>query len=162
MTIQAQILDLLRELQRKMGMAILFISHDLGVIAELADEVVVMYAGRVVERGPGRTISSTQPLHPYTRGLLRSIPGWAARRRTSRLDSRHRSQPARAAEGCPFRPRCPGSDASLPETPALLEVEPGSRRAAGCTRRLLTAKVGSRVAERTPSRKRRRSGSQQA
>src|SRR5207245_116289 len=84
-TIQAQILDLLRELQESMKMALLLISHDLGVIAELADEVVVMYAGRVVERGPVDDLFY-EPLHPYTRGLLRSIPVLGSRR-TERLTS---------------------------------------------------------------------------
>jgi ABC-type dipeptide/oligopeptide/nickel transport system ATPase component len=72
-TIQAQILDLLRDLQQKMGMSIMLITHDLGVVAEMADEVVVMYAGKVVERAPVKDIFS-QPKHPYTQGLLNSIP----------------------------------------------------------------------------------------
>lgn len=72
-TIQAQILDLLRDLQQKMGMSIMLITHDLGVVAEMADEVVVMYAGKVVERAPVREIFSS-PKHPYTQGLLNSIP----------------------------------------------------------------------------------------
>jgi len=77
-TIQAQILDLMRELQEELGTAILMISHDLGVIADLADEVVVMYAGRVVERAPVETLFDA-PLHPYTCGLMRSIPVLGAR-----------------------------------------------------------------------------------
>jgi peptide/nickel transport system ATP-binding protein/oligopeptide transport system ATP-binding protein len=72
-TIQAQILDLLRELQQKVGMALILITHDLGVVAEVADEVVVMYAGKVAEQGKVREIFH-QPKHPYTRGLLNSIP----------------------------------------------------------------------------------------
>ncbi len=72
-TIQAQILDLLRDLQQKMGMAIMLITHDLGVVAEMAHEVVVMYAGRVVERAPVNEIFAN-PKHPYTKGLLNSIP----------------------------------------------------------------------------------------
>jgi oligopeptide/dipeptide ABC transporter ATP-binding protein len=72
-TIQAQILDLLRDLQQKMGMSIMLITHDLGVVAEMADEVVVMYAGKVAERGPVREIFAS-PKHPYTQGLLNSIP----------------------------------------------------------------------------------------
>jgi oligopeptide/dipeptide ABC transporter ATP-binding protein len=72
-TIQAQILDLLRELQKKLGMAIILITHDLGVVAEVADDVAVMYAGRIVEQGPVREIFKN-PRHPYTRGLLNSIP----------------------------------------------------------------------------------------
>jgi peptide/nickel transport system ATP-binding protein len=72
-TIQAQILELLRELQKKLGMAIILITHDLGVVAEVADDVAVMYAGKVVEYGPVRDIFKN-PKHPYTRGLLNSIP----------------------------------------------------------------------------------------
>ncbi len=72
-TIQAQILDLLRDLQQKMGMSIMLITHDLGVVAEMADEVVVMYAGKVAERGPVNEIFAS-PKHPYTQGLLNSIP----------------------------------------------------------------------------------------
>ena len=72
-TIQAQILDLLRDLQKKMGMSIMLITHDLGVVAEMADEVVVMYAGKVAERAPVNEIFAS-PKHPYTQGLLNSIP----------------------------------------------------------------------------------------
>jgi peptide/nickel transport system ATP-binding protein len=72
-TVQAQILDLMRELQREMGMSLLLITHDLGVIAEMCDEVIVMYAGRIVERAPVRELFA-RPRHAYTRGLLASIP----------------------------------------------------------------------------------------
>ena len=75
-TIQAQILELLAELQAEMGMSIIFITHDLGVVAELTDEVVVMYAAKIVERAPTSVLFS-DPRHPYTRGLLRSIPGFS-------------------------------------------------------------------------------------
>jgi oligopeptide/dipeptide ABC transporter ATP-binding protein len=126
-TIQAQILDLLRELQQRMGMAILMISHDLGVIAELADEVVVMYAGRVVECGPVDDIFY-QPLHPYTRGLLRSIPVLGSTRK-ERLSSIPGIVPSLLAlpEGCPFRPRCVDRMPRCHETPVLLEVTPAHR-----------------------------------
>ncbi len=75
-TIQAQILELLMKLKDELGMSILFITHDLGVVAELTDEVLVMYAGKVVERAPTATLFR-EPLHPYTRGLLASIPGFS-------------------------------------------------------------------------------------
>ena len=75
-TIQAQILDLLRSLQSRMGLALLLITHDLGVVAEMADRVAVMYAGRIVEEAPVRELFAT-PKHPYTRGLMASIPGGA-------------------------------------------------------------------------------------
>jgi oligopeptide/dipeptide ABC transporter ATP-binding protein len=124
-TIQAQILDLLRELQRKMGMAILIISHDLGVIAELADEVVVMYAGRVVERGPVDGIFY-EPLHPYTRGLLRSIPVLGSDVK-GRLSSIPGLVPNLLAlpQGCTFRPRCTDRMPRCQDEPALTEVRPG-------------------------------------
>ena len=75
-TIQAQILDLLRDLQRRMGLALLLITHDLGVVAEMADRVAVMYAGRIVEQAPVRALFE-DPKHPYTRGLMASMPGGA-------------------------------------------------------------------------------------
>jgi peptide/nickel transport system ATP-binding protein len=106
-TVQAQILDLMRGLQRELGTAVILITHDLGVIAETADEVAVMYAGRIVEQGPLETILEA-PEHPYTWGLLESIP---------RLDTprRGRLQPIEGAppslvhppSGCRFHPRCP-------------------------------------------------------
>jgi peptide/nickel transport system ATP-binding protein len=106
-TVQAQILDLMRGLQRELGTAVVLITHDLGVIAETADEVAVMYAGRIVEQGSLETILEA-PEHPYTWGLLESIP---------RLDTprRARLQPIEGAppslvhppSGCRFHPRCP-------------------------------------------------------
>jgi peptide/nickel transport system ATP-binding protein len=106
-TTQAQILALLRELQQRNGMAIMLITHDLGVIAEMADEVVVMYLGQVVEQGPVDDIFHN-PKHPYTRALLRSIPSVHAVRR-SRLTTISGSipHPFNRPPGCPFHPRCP-------------------------------------------------------
>ncbi|HET8627012.1 MAG TPA: ABC transporter ATP-binding protein [Thermomicrobiales bacterium] len=105
-TTQAQILDLMRELQRDLGMAIVFITHDLGVVAELADDVAVMYLGLVVERGDVDQIFH-DPQHPYTRALLRSIPrlGQPTGRR---LDSIRGMvpDPYNRPAGCPFHPRC--------------------------------------------------------
>jgi len=106
-TTQAQILDLLRELQQKRGMAIMLITHNLGVIAEMADDVVVMYLGRVVEEGSVDDIFHN-PKHPYTRALLDSIPNINAETRI-KLPTITGSIPhpyARPA-GCPFYPRCP-------------------------------------------------------
>ena len=96
-TVQAQILDLLREMKRQFDLSLLLITHDLGVIAETADRVAVMYAGRIVETGPVRAIFR-DPAHPYTRGLLASIPG-GARRVTPERDRRSRAEPRRAAAG---------------------------------------------------------------
>jgi len=105
-TTQAQILDLLRRLQREYGMAIMLITHDLGVIAEMADEVVVMYLGRVVEHASVDEIFYA-PKHPYTQALLRSIPRLRSKSR-ERLASITGSvpHPYNRPAGCPFHPRC--------------------------------------------------------
>jgi peptide/nickel transport system ATP-binding protein len=105
-TTEAQILDLMRALQHDIGMSIMFITHDLGVIAQMADEVVVMYLGRVAEQAPVDDLFY-DPLHPYTRALLRSIP---------RIGSKTKAklQPIRGVvpnpysniNGCPYHPRC--------------------------------------------------------
>jgi peptide/nickel transport system ATP-binding protein len=105
-TTQAQILDLLRELQRQRGMAIILITHNLGVIAEMADDVVVMYLGRVVEEGPVDDIFHN-PRHPYTRALLHSIPSIESTPRV-KLPTIMGSipHPYNRPSGCPFYPRC--------------------------------------------------------
>jgi oligopeptide/dipeptide ABC transporter ATP-binding protein len=104
-TIQAQILDLLREMKDTLNLSLLLITHDLGVIAETADRVAVMYAGRIVEHGPVRTIFR-DPQHPYTRGLLASMPGSGRGQRLRAIDG---SVPVLGAfpSGCTFHPRCP-------------------------------------------------------
>jgi oligopeptide/dipeptide ABC transporter ATP-binding protein len=106
-TTQAQILELIRRLQAERGLAVILITHDMGVIAEMTEAVVVMYLGRVVERGPVDAIFH-DPLHPYTRSLLRSIPSVLAAPR-SRLATITGSIPHPYArpKGCPFHPRCP-------------------------------------------------------
>ena len=103
-TIQAQILDLLRGLQQRLGLGLLLITHDLGVVAEMADRVAVMYAGRIVEEAPVRELFR-DPRHPYTRGLLASIPGAT---HGSRLQPIPGSVPAldHLPPGCGFAPRC--------------------------------------------------------
>jgi peptide/nickel transport system ATP-binding protein len=131
-TTQTQILDLMRQLQREDGMAIMLITHDLGVVAEMATDVVVMYLGRVVEQGPVDAIFHA-PRHPYTRALLRSIPRLRAR-------TRERLTPIAGAvphpydrpRGCPFHPRCPEfragtCDARAPELKLV-----GDRHAVSC------------------------------
>ncbi len=123
-TIQAQILDLLRDLQKEMNMAMLFITHDLGVIAELCDEVAVMYGGMVVEQAGVEEIFAT-PLHPYTRGLLGSIPH-AQTPRKSKLAVIKGNVPSlqEMPEGCRFQNRCAFvQDACKTAVPAL---EPAS------------------------------------
>lgn len=105
-TTQAQILDLIYELQEEFGMAVMFITHDLGVVAEVADEVVVMYLGVVAERG-GVDAVFHDPLHPYTRALLKSIPKLGIERRP-RLDSIRGMipEPLKRPPACPFHSRC--------------------------------------------------------
>ncbi len=103
-TIQAEILDLLRELTREHRLALLLITHDLGVVAQMADRVAVMYAGRIVEEGPMRALLS-EPAHPYTRGLLASQPGGAPRSRLRAIEGSVPS-PSRRPPGCAFAPRC--------------------------------------------------------
>jgi peptide/nickel transport system ATP-binding protein len=123
-TIQAQILDLLRDLQRRLGMSILMITHDLGVIAELADEVIVMYAGKIVESAPVRELFA-DPQHPYTIGLLGSIARLDVERpRLATIEgvvpSAH-NQP----KGCRFAPRCPFADGRChAEPPPLNDIGP--------------------------------------
>ncbi len=123
-TIQARILDLLRATQAEHGMAVLLITHDLGVVAEMADDVVVMYAGRIVERANVKELFAT-PAHPYTHGLFRSLP---------RID--HESESLEAIEGsvplptnfpsgCRFKDRCYAATAKCLEDPPYVEVSPG-------------------------------------
>jgi oligopeptide/dipeptide ABC transporter ATP-binding protein len=129
-TIQAQILDLLQRLRADLGMALLLITHDLGVVAGVTDRICVMYAGRVVETGPSERVLSA-PRHPYTLGLLRSLP---------RLD-RPRGIPlvpiegappdlGAAITGCPFRPRCAFAIDRCVEDPPLIDV--GRGQSAAC------------------------------
>ncbi len=121
-TIQAQILDLIRSLQAEMGMSVLLITHDLGVIAEMCEEVIVMYAGRIVEHGPVRDIFS-HPAHPYTRGLLGSIPRLDNQRKT-RLPAIEGQVPglSEMPSGCRFRNRCPHQVERCAEEPALATI----------------------------------------
>ena len=132
-TIQAQILDLMRELQETLGTAILLITHDMGVVAENADRVVVMYAGRKVEEAPADTIFEA-PAHPYTVGLLGSIPhideavaAGSARRRLTEIKGLVPSL-ARLPEGCSFAPRCAfATDHCRVVRPELRDVSAGHR-----------------------------------
>jgi peptide/nickel transport system ATP-binding protein len=124
-TIQAQVLDLMRTLREQTGTAIMLITHDLGVIAELADEVVVMYAGRVVERASVAALFA-EPQHPYTIGLLGSIP--KLHEQQSRLAAIEGQVPAAgvALPGCRFAPRCPfAEDACNTAEPPLREITEG-------------------------------------
>ena len=132
-TIQAQILELMASLQREMGMAIVLITHDLGVIAQVCDEVVVMYAGQVAERAPVKELFR-RPAHPYTRGLLASIPRLSTPSK-SRLPTIEGSVPGLDAmpPGCRFQNRCPHAVARCGEArPPIEEVAPG--HAVSCIR----------------------------
>jgi peptide/nickel transport system ATP-binding protein len=138
-TIQAQILDLMRTLREETGTAIIMITHDLGIVAELADEVAVMYAGRIVEHASAVTLFA-RPEHPYTVGLLGSIP---------RLDIQQQRLPAieglvpnplQPVPGCRFHPRCPfATEQCRRDSPALLTVGPAHTSA--CWRAPLDADV---------------------
>lgn len=124
-TIQAQILDLMRDLQKRLGTAIILITHDLGVIAETADEVVVMYAGQIVERAEVKTLFADAQ-HPYTLGLLASIPRLDEDR--DRLQTIEGMVPAPDAmpAGCRFAPRCTvAGEQCRSEMPPLREIMPG-------------------------------------
>jgi len=129
-TIQAQILDLLTELKERLGMAVLLITHAMGVVAETAQRVVVMYAGQVVEEADVNALFE-RPWHPYTQGLIRSIPRIDAdAARGARLASIPGTVPSLVdpPAGCRFAPRCAyARDACTRATPALREVAPGHR-----------------------------------
>jgi peptide/nickel transport system ATP-binding protein len=138
-TIQAQILDLLADLKARMGMAVMLITHAMGVIAETAQRVVVMYAGKVVEEAPVGELFAN-PRHPYTRGLIRSIPridtaatpdsGIRGQARKQRLEAIPGVVPSliEPPPGCRFAPRCPHAEARcVAATPELREAAPGHR-----------------------------------
>ena len=120
-TIQGQILALLGDLSRERGMGLLLITHDLGVVAEMADEVGVMYAGRIVERAPVRALFA-EPRHPYTWGLIRSAPTLDTPP-SAKLDAIPGTVPSPGdlPQGCPFRPRCPEAHERCFKTPPVIE-----------------------------------------
>jgi oligopeptide/dipeptide ABC transporter ATP-binding protein len=128
-TIQAQILELMRDLSRRLKVAMLIITHNLGVVARYADRVNVMYAGRIVEQATAGEIYAN-PRHPYTLGLLRSVPRLDEPRR-ARLDPIQGQPPdlTRLPPGCSFSPRCAYKVERCAEAPALEDVTPGHRSA---------------------------------
>jgi oligopeptide/dipeptide ABC transporter ATP-binding protein len=134
-TIQQQILDLLRDLKARLGMSLILITHDLGVVAEMADRVAVMYAGRIAEEAPVRALFAA-PLHPYTRGLMRASPHHAPHAATrTRLPEIPGIVPAlhELPSGCAFAPRCPeATDACAAGVPPLRTY--GAARRAACVR----------------------------
>ena len=124
-TIQAQILDLLRDLKQRLGMAILLITHNLGIVGDMADRVAVMYAGQIVELSHARELLR-RPLHPYTKALINSVPKLAGG--ASRLSAIPGNVPriGNFPPGCRFAPRCPIAKPECSEKiPELIEVEPG-------------------------------------
>jgi len=133
-TIQAQILDLMLDIQAQMGMAIHFISHNLGVVSEVADEVMVMYAGRIVETAPAAALFA-QPLHPYTQGLMAAVPQLGRRRALQTIPGTVPG-PHDRPSGCRFSNRCALAG------PECREAEPGLEEK-GSGRRVACFKVGS-------------------
>jgi oligopeptide/dipeptide ABC transporter ATP-binding protein len=129
-TIQAQIMDLMRDLKKRTGAAIMLITHHLGVVAEMADRIAVMYAGKIVEDGPARDVFKT-PKHPYTLGLLNSIPDILGERAGSDLPVIPGSVPnmINPPAGCAYHPRCPFAfERCRTKVPALQPV--GTQRVA--------------------------------
>jgi oligopeptide/dipeptide ABC transporter ATP-binding protein len=129
-TVQAQILDLMRQLQADFGSAIMLITHNLGVVSQMADHVAVMYLGRVVEEAPVRELFH-HPLHPYTVGLLNSVPVLGRKGRKALVPIRGTvPKLTEDVRGCPFAPRCPHAmKVCVEETPPLREIAPGHKAA---------------------------------
>lgn len=124
-TIQAQIIELLGGLRRQLGMAILLITHNLGIVGEVADSVAVMYAGQIVESGPAGEVLR-RPLHPYTQALIRSVPGLGARAKRLAAIPGGVPRPEALPVGCRFHPRCPWVQAACSiDAPGLVEVAEG-------------------------------------
>lgn len=131
-TIQAQILDLLRKLRKEMGTSIMLITHDLGVVAEMADRVAVMYAGKIVEKAGVEDLFAN-PLHPYTEGLLKSIPKMDSNKEKLYAIEGVVPNPLHLPPGCRFAPRCPyAQDRCLQKEPTLEKV--GDNRWVSCYR----------------------------
>jgi peptide/nickel transport system ATP-binding protein len=145
-TVQAQVLDVMHHLQDQFGTAIILITHDLGVVAETADDVVVMYAGRAMEVAPRRPLFY-EPHHPYSEGLLRSLPSRSAP--GSRLTPIPGAPPSLIdpLTGCPFRPRCPHAFEACTEDPPMREVDDDPKHRSACW---LTDAPGRRAGIRVP------------
>lgn len=129
-TIQAQVLELMKKLQKEIGSALLLITHDLAVVAEVASRVIVMYAGRIVEQGPVRAVIP-HPEHPYTKGLLRAMPSGDVSRAQLQVIKGNLPSPLDLPAGCRFHPRCPSAfDACKVREPPLITV--GSNHISAC------------------------------
>ncbi|MFN0190437.1 MAG: ABC transporter ATP-binding protein [Aestuariivirga sp.] len=127
-TIQAQILQLIKNLQAEFGMGLIMVTHDLGVIAETVDRVVVMYGGRVMEEGSVQSIFDS-PSHPYTQALLRSIPGQLPGRQRLTEISGSSPNPVHPPAGCPFHPRCSLADERCKQVPVFAPLKSGGHAA---------------------------------
>ena len=126
-TIQGQILQLISDLREELGMAVILITHDMGVIAEMADQVIVMYAGQVVEEASAQELF-TRPRHPYSRLLLRSIPSSREKQAVLPVIEGTTPAPGDLPQGCRFHPRCPiADDGCRARVPSLLPLEQGRR-----------------------------------
>ena len=124
-TIQAQILDLIRELNESMGTSVVFITHDLGVVSELCDTVIVMYTGHIVEQAPVKELFES-PKHPYTKGLLNAIPKITRERNPLETIEGMVPNPTERIEGCSFSPRCPyATDQCRKAEPPMAELSDG-------------------------------------
>jgi oligopeptide/dipeptide ABC transporter ATP-binding protein len=133
-SLQAQVINLFSDLQARLGISYLFIAHDLAVVRHLSDEIIVLYLGRVMEKGPAAVVCD-QPLHPYTHSLISAVPvpDPAIEQRRKRIVLRgDPPSPINRPSGCPFHTRCPVGPAVYPErqicrleTPLLSEVTPG-------------------------------------
>jgi oligopeptide/dipeptide ABC transporter ATP-binding protein len=163
-TVQAQVLEVMKRLQEEFGTAIVMITHDLGVVAEVADDIIVMYAGAVMETAPRDTVFYDAH-HPYTEGLLLSLPGYGTRERLVPIAGQPPSL-INLPEGCPFRPRCPYAFDRCIETPPLLDVDganaghgsacwlPGDRKARADMRHGVEKPPATRAATRRAPAKR--------
>ena len=122
-TIQAQILDLLREMNKEMGTAVVMITHDLGVVSELCERVIVMYTGRIVEEAPSEQLFEN-PLHPYTKGLMSAVPRITKERVPLSTIEGVVPNPTEKITGCSFWPRCPyATEKCRQELPPMTELE---------------------------------------
>src|SRR5260370_2862987 len=132
-TVQAEIIELMRSLQRELGTTIIMVTHELGVVADIDDEVIVMYAGKAVEKADRRTLFYPGH-HPYTRGLMGSLPGkGGAHERLNPIEGQPPSL-IRIPAGCPFHPRCPFvMDRCLTDEPPLLDVRADEDHSSACS-----------------------------
>ena len=125
-SVQAQVINLLQDLQRSLGVAYLFVAHDLAVVEHISQRILVMYLGRVVETAPSRELIS-EPKHPYTQALISAVPEVdPASKRQRIILAGDVPSPINPPSGCPFHPRCPVAEARCKvEIPLLREVTPG-------------------------------------